>query len=175
MLLSHLVNVMRIRFIWSIARLCIVLIWLLCEENSSRFINVKDKKLKSELCNVIMIFTVNILFICFSSSSLLDIFLAIALCSNSDTSLQFDTIHRDYAWNLSSEMNVFSVSSFIIQALLSNVFQKKSSETAWDSAHDVSSSDIWAIQDDVSQKNSSVTVQDDVSCSLNELILNHKR
>ncbi len=175
MLLFHLVYAMRIRFIWSIARLCIVLIWSSCEENLSRFVNVKDKKSKSELCNVIIIFTVDILFICFSSSSLLDIFLAIALCSNSDTSLQFDTIHHDCAWNSSSEMSVSSVSSSIIQALLSNVSQKKSFETAWDNARDVLSPDIWAIQDNVSQKNFSVTVQDDISCSLNESISNHRR
>ncbi len=97
-----------------------------------------------------MIFTVNILFICFNSASLLDIFLAIAFCSNSDTSLQFDMIHRDCACDSSSEMSVSSVSSSIIQALLSNVFQKKSSEAAWNSAHNVSSPDIWAIQDNVS-------------------------
>ncbi len=59
-------------------------------------------------------------------------------------------IHRDCACDSSSEMSVSSVSSSIIQALLSNVFQKKSSEAAWDSAHDVSSPDIWAIQDNVS-------------------------
>ncbi len=166
---------MRIRFIWSIARLCIVLIWSSCEGNLSRFVNVKGKKSRSELCNVIMIFTVDILFICFSPSSPLGIFPAIALCSNSDTSLQFGTIHRDCAWDLSSEVGASSASPSIIQALLSNVFQEKSSGAAWGSARDASPPGIWAIQGNVSQENSSVTVQDDVLCSLNESILNHRR
>ncbi len=122
-----------------------------------------------------MIFTVDILFICFSSASPLGIFSAIAPRSNSGTPLQFGTVHRGCACDSGSEVSASSASPSIIQALLSNVFQKKSSEAAWGSAHDASPPGIWTIQGNVSQENSSEAVQGDASCSLNESILNHRR
>ncbi len=166
---------MRIRSIWSIARLCIALIWPSCGGNPSRFVNVKGKESGSGLCNVIMIFTVDILSICSSPPPPLGTFPAIAPCSNSGTPLQFGTVHRDCAWDSGSEVGASSASPSIIQALLSNVSQEKSSGAAWGSARDASPPGIWAIQGNVSQENSSVAVQGDAPCSLDEPVLDHRR
>ncbi len=72
--------------------------------------------------------------------------------SNSDTSLQFDTMYHDYACDSSSEVSVSSASSSVIQTLLSNVAQKNSSETVQDDACAARISQHWISREQTALK-----------------------